>query len=287
MVTSASRPLHARKSSEHRSSSARGTRPTSSTRATSVPSAARELAHVQAGFLDAGLRQVGEVHRHLRPLFGLEDEPEGAHAWQPVVAGPHLGARFGARPRRRRVASTQLTATSGARAPDRGRAQHRVRLVRTEVGCPPLERVRTRVGQVACLARRRRRRRTPEPRTCLPTSARMPGPRAWRSGARPRCRPSATNGTTSSAPNRGCTPSWPASDTWAATARARCRAVVSASRAPGPAIVNTDRWWSASACRSSRPAPQAVTSAASTLGSRPSDTFATHSSTARAYADAH
>jgi len=53
---------------------------------------------------------------------------------------------------------------------------------------------------------------------------------------------SATNGTTSSAPSRGWTPSCARRSRCSVTARANACAAPMQSRGPGPASVNTDRW---------------------------------------------
>ena len=128
-----------------------------------------------------------------------------------------------------------------------------MRLGRAEVGRPRLERVRrARAGRSRAFGIGVVVEEHGDCERLRPPLARTPrgrAPPASRSAAVP---PSATNGTTSSAPKRGCTPSWPDERRrCVATARpARRRGRLGVAR-PGPAIVNTDRWWSASACTSS------------------------------------
>src|SRR5918995_6944529 len=91
-----------------------------------------------------------------------------------------------------------------------------------------------------------------------------------------------TIGTTSAAPIRGCAPSCPAR-----SIRSRAHAIpasrVSINSSSSPTSVNTERWWSASTCTSSKRAgaESVWRSASITAASRPSEKFGTASSTIR------
>ena len=190
---------HRRNSSEQRSSSRRGISPTTSTAATSVRSrraSSRTVRHASSRPVRS--RSTRFIDTCGRPA-DASIEPERAHAGQPAVGLADLACdaardgdvggdeehvdreqRLAARPRRSRPAS-------GAAPP--GRSRVRVNGMR---GAASRE-DRARRG-------RRRRRRTRAPRACRPTTARTRAPRP-----RPGCcstlvPPSATNGTTSSAP---------------------------------------------------------------------------------------
>ena len=92
--------------------------------------------------------------------------------------------------------------------------------------------------------------------------------------------PSGMNGTTSTAPMRGCSPSWTSmSMSWMAAATSRSRA--SLTGPCSPAMVNTERLWLASLVRSSSHAPSTAVMASAirstTSSRRPSETFGTDS----------
>src|SRR5712692_8692427 len=92
--------------------------------------------------------------------------------------------------------------------------------------------------------------------------------------------PRGTNGTTSVAPMRGCSPRC-ASRSISCAAHAVARKAASATGPGGPAIVSTMRLWTASACRSSTAAPRTLAAAAwmasITAGWLPSLKLGTHS----------
>ena len=164
-------------------------------------------------------------------------------------------------------------------------------------GCRPPARpgrrhrsARRRVGLRVAVGRRRRVRghATPgaAPRAAsarartgsrAPRARPRPSPRRRRARRAPR--PSATpargtNGTTSTTPRRGCTPS--------CVERSRRATAAAANRrgASSPTRVNTDRWWCGSVWRRAGRPPQAASSSASSAVSRPSLMFTTQVSTA-------
>src|SRR5436305_9106827 len=92
---------------------------------------------------------------------------------------------------------------------------------------------------------------------------------------------SATKGTTSTTPKRGCTPWWDRRSTRLIVSAATSQAAASTS---GPPSVSTDRPWSGSLCTSSSDGPAAAASASTTANRSPSLTLITHSSTARTLA---
>ena len=159
MVEVASIRLQSRKSSAQRSSSRRGTSPTSSTLATSVPKSLRELAHVQARVLHAGVVDVDEIHRHLRSILVGQQEAERAHAAYAAVALAHL-ARDPAGDDD--VARDEDAVARDERTPraDGRRPEARVRFVGSEVGRSRPEAVRAHVREIASVRDRRRRRGT-------------------------------------------------------------------------------------------------------------------------------
>ncbi len=88
--------------------------------------------------------------------------------------------------------------------------------------------------------------------------------------------PRGTKGTTSTAPSRGCTPTWRRRSIRRTASTVTARAACST---PAPTRVSTARLWWPSACRSSRVGPAAAAMAPITARSSPSLTFTTHSST--------
>ena len=203
--------------------------------------------------------------------------PERPHAGQPAVALADSCPR---------CARRELDVVVGELAVDRHQhAVGRRPRSRPSVGCGAAGRRRacarrTRRGgsPATCAVRGRRRRRgTRAPRASAATHA--ANARAASTATRRRRPSSATNGTTSSAPRRGCTPSCSARSTRCGRLRARAWPRPRSRRLARPASVNTERWWSASVCTSSSARPQARGERVEDVGSRPSDTFGTHSST--------
>ena len=130
---------------------------------------------------------------------------------------------------------------------------------------------------------RRRRRRTPAHPGRLPPTRRRRAPRRPR---RPASVPSsATKGTTSSAPRRGCTPTWWVTSSWSATARAeRPRRMPPRRGGRVPRCVNTARWWSASRVHVEQRAPARDRERVEHRGDRaPPTRSGTHSSTRAGY----
>ena len=278
-------PAHARNSSEQRSSSRRGTRPD-------------QLDRRDVGALAAGERR---APRGTRPRCRCgrgrrgSSRPAGARptrasgrararrAARRRARGPR--GRCGGRPRRRASTSSRLIATSGLRAPT---------AVAPSVGCgaagPEVGRARSgtrarrdarevaadRVG-VVVEEHRARRSVSAHHRAEL---ARGVGGRA-RVGRR--CRRARRTARRRARRERVHAVVVDDRDV-ARRPRRRARACRGrASCGPGPASVNTERWWSASACTSTSDAPHASATARSAARSRPSETFTTHSSTRQAY----
>ena len=136
-----------------------------------------------------------------------QHEAERAHAREPAVAFADL-ARDAARDRDVAAHEHAVDRDERLARADRGRAERRVRCRRDRSrarGCGS-------ASSRACAedrARRdrRRRRRTPAPRGSRPTTRRTRAPSSAACARSAFVPPSATNGTTSSAPRHGCTPS--------------------------------------------------------------------------------
>ena len=201
------------------------------------PVCARGPAHGLARRLDPRAGEIGDVHRDLGAACRRQEETQRADAGESAVAFAH-------RPRRRargvHVGGVEQAVDRDQRRADshRGRTELGVRFGRAEIRRPPEERVPTRDGQRPVLRvgavveedRHRERGR--------PSRARTPAPTLVATAGSPE---SATNGTTSSAPSRGWTPSWSTSDTRAATARAKLAIESDTAPASGAASVKTER----------------------------------------------
>ena len=180
-----------------------------------------------------------------------------------------------------RLTSTQLTATSGRRAPTAVAPRRGCGAPRPEVGRPAAEARRARRWGGRVRRDRPRRTRTRALRTPAPTTRRTRGLRRPPGPVRPWCRRARRTARrrgrrSAGARRRGRRSSTARRPRPRATGRRRPRRAV-----PGPASVNTDRWWSASACTSTSDGPHAARDRRRSRSmSRPSDTLTTHSSTA-------
>ena len=209
-------PAHRGTSRSQRASSAAGTSPTSSTAATSAPRARARSRDVVARRLEPGALERDEVHRHLRPPRDASRNPSARTPGSPPSRSRTARAIAPREPRGRRTSSSQFTATSTGRAPTatapsagagrraRGRVRGRANASRRSVGQRPLARVGVAVEE----------HRDPElsadPRRELVRRVDRDRPASVPS--------SATNGTTSTTPKRGCTPSCPRGRACSATA---------------------------------------------------------------------
>ena len=227
--------------------------------ATSSPSARGQVAHRGARLLEPGRsRSTRFIDTCARPREA-SSKPERPHARQPAVALAHLAgdrARASVDVVAVELSSSPRPAAGARRPPSRPAAGAARRARGPAPGCtnasrrsvrertPPRDRrrrrgTRARPSSSATQRREARSRRVGRARR---------GPRRARRTARRRARRAA-----------GARPSWSRDvDVLGRRPRASDAPRVSASRRPGPASVNTDRWWSGSACTSSSDAPHAA-----------------------------
>ena len=214
MAAVASIPAHCKNSSEHRSRSRPGTRPTSSTDVDVGALAAAELADFEARVLDPGAVEVDEVHRHLRAAAPMRASNPSAR-----TPGSPPSVRGSRRAMRRAtvtssVVSEQVDRDEWLARADRSRAEGRMGCVGTEVGCAGSERVPACAREIVAggvgVVVEEDRHAWVSAHHCPNVAAR---PRAARSRWA-EVPASATKGTTSSAPRNGCTPSCPSIAMW-------------------------------------------------------------------------
>ena len=271
--------LHSRNSSERAVELAPGTSPTSSTSRRRCPVHVRARA-LHARLLHPGALEVDEVHRHLRPVATLEPEAERADAGHARRRARVLRARFRCAPLDPADVEEAVERDERRARRHRRRSEPRVRLRRAEIRRALDERLAAardgrsrppRIGIVVEEARhavhaRPTRSRSARARRRRPAA---PGCRRARRTARRR---SHRGGDARLRARRDRAAAAAAAASLRTEVRVACVL---------PAMVNTLRLWSRSRCtsRSAPPAASAIASIADV--SRPSETFATHSSTGR------
>ena len=227
-----------------------------------MPAARRCSRDEGSGLARAGHERIDQVHRHL----GRVARPAG-----PGLGSPGLGRR--PRPAGPREVGRRHPHVEGHQdrpGTDGGGAGGRVRRGGAEVRRQVAEGPAADVGQRCAPGRRGSRAR----RARRPASRRTRPARRWRRPSS--CRRGARTARRRRRPGGGGRPR-------GSGGRGARSPAASALGAASPTRVNTARWWSGSACRSSRSRPAASASSRRRPTSRPSLMLTTHSSTRRAW----